>query len=83
MGSSGKRGNTEKIIQKGFLPGDLPLEEYARLQGYPEFADLCKRFEINRHFAIKLLGNGVPRAMGMYVAKHAAEFIKQDSRSEP
>jgi len=69
LASTGKRGASQYVIDKGFLAGDLPLEEYERLQGVPGLtAELVKR-GASRLFAVHLLGNGVPLAMGRYVAR--------------
>ncbi len=53
---------------KGYLPWDLPLDEYARLQGADGMIDEIKK-TANRHHIVHLLGNGVPLAMGSYVAR--------------
>ena len=55
---------------KGFLPGNLPLEEYARLQGAERILEALKTQKLlSRSLVIHGLGNGVPLAMGRYVAK--------------
>lgn len=45
----------------------LTLERAAELQGYPELVHVLK--PLGKVYAIKLLGNGVPKAMGEYIAK--------------
>lgn len=57
-----------------FLPGNTPMEELGRLQGFPELAAYYKRVAIPNRFVWRLLGNGVPRAMGSYVAQCLNEW---------
>lgn len=54
----------------------LTIQRAAELQGYPE---LVKALEpLGKRYAVHLLGNGVPKAMGRYIA----EAIKQRSEGE-
>jgi len=46
----------------------------AKLQGFPELVGKLKG--IGKPYAMGLLGNGVPKAMGLYIAK----AIKQCSK---
>jgi len=46
---------------------NISLKKAAELQGYPELIDILK--PLGRAYGVMLLGNGVPRAMGDYIAK--------------
>ncbi|MDX0262925.1 hypothetical protein GOC60_17235 [Sinorhizobium meliloti] len=78
MASTYKRGGGQYAKDKGFLPGNLPIAEYARLQGASEIGRRLIEFNASRAFAVRVLGNGVPLAMGRTVAK----AIKQSLKSE-
>lgn len=69
MASTHKRGSSQYVRDKHFLPGNLPIAEYARLQGAPEIGERLAEFRAGRAFAIQVLGNGVPLAMGRTVAQ--------------
>jgi DNA (cytosine-5)-methyltransferase 1 len=71
MASTAKRGRTGNpyLTDKGFLPGDLPLMEYARLQGAEEIGEQLEKHKAGRAFAVHCLGNGVPVSMGRFVAR--------------
>lgn len=71
MASTYKRGKStsQYVKDKGFLPGDLPIEEYARLQGADEIGRSLIEHKASRAFAVHVLGNGVPLPMGRAVAK--------------
>lgn len=45
----------------------LTLERAAELQGYPELIESLR--PLGNKYAVMLLGNGVPKAMGEYIAK--------------
>lgn len=45
----------------------LTLKQAAELQGWPELAGILK--DMSAAYAVGLLGNGVPRAMGEYIVK--------------
>ena len=45
----------------------ITLKQAAYLQGWPEMAEILKGMSAS--YAVGLLGNGVPRAMGTYIAK--------------
>lgn len=78
MASTWKRGNSRYVDDKGFLRGDLSVEEYGRLQGCE-----ARAIEFHAHLRDKVrlpdgaarsltvhgLGNGVPLPMGRVVAK--------------
>lgn len=77
MASTAKRGSGSYCDDKGFLRGDLPLEEYERLQGCPgATAELVKR-GASRSLCVHLLGNGVPLAMGRYIAGESVRWWHQ------
>jgi DNA (cytosine-5)-methyltransferase 1 len=69
MASTAKRGGGQYVADKGFLPGDLPLEEYERLQGCPGITAGLVDAKCGRYFAVHVLGNGVPLSMGRYIAR--------------
>lgn len=77
MATTYKRGAALHPINvaKSRLGGDLPLEEYARLQGAEDVLAGMLELPINRNAAIYVLGEGVPRAMGSYVAAFARDYI--------
>jgi len=80
MATTWKRGKSDSqyVKDKGFLPGDLPIEEYARLQGAEEIGASLIRHKASRAFATHVLGNGVPLAMGRYIARAVkANFLEQ------
>lgn len=70
MASTYKRGKStsQYCADKGFLPGDLPIKEYARLQGADVIGEALERHKSSRAFAVHVLGNGVPLAMGRAIA---------------
>lgn len=71
MASTYKRGRSDNpfVVAKSYLPGDLPIEEYARLQGADEIGRRLIEHKASKAFAVHCLGNGVPLAMGRYVAR--------------
>jgi DNA (cytosine-5)-methyltransferase 1 len=75
MASTHKRGNSKYVTDKGFLRGDLPVEEYARLQGAPEIGEQLNNHKASKAFAVHCLGNGVPLAIGRHVAKQTAQAL--------
>lgn len=75
MASTHKRGGGQYAKDKSFLPGNLPIAEYARLQGAPEVGARLVEFKASRAFAIHVLGNGVPLAMGREVAKAVRQSV--------
>lgn len=76
MATSHKRGRSDNpfAIAKGYLPGGLPIAEYARLQGADEIGARLIEHGASRQFAVHCLGNGVPLALGRYVARCAAAW---------
>jgi hypothetical protein len=71
MATTWKRGRSDSkyVTDKGFLPGDLPIAEYARLQGAPEVGETLIRHHASKAFAVHVLGNGVPLPMGRAIAR--------------
>ncbi len=69
MASTARRGSSQYVTDKGFLAGNLPIEEYERLQGAPGHTAAFVKAGASRLLAVHLLGNGVPLAMGRYIAK--------------
>lgn len=60
------------FADRGFLPSDLPTAEYGRLQGAVGITDRLERLSASKRFIIHCIGNGVPLAMGRYVANAVA-----------
>lgn len=75
MASTWKRGSSDFNDAKGYLKGNLPLEEYARLQGAPDVGAALIKHNVGRQFAIHCLGNGVPLSIGRHIAKQTAAAI--------
>ena len=78
MATSWKRGSSESqyVADKGFLPGDLPVSEYGRLQGASAVADSLMAHRCSKAFAVHVLGNGVPMAMGGFVARNVRDWLE-------
>lgn len=70
MATSWKRGpRTSQYVQdKGFLPGDLPVSEYGRLQGASDVVAVLEAHRSSKAFTVHVLGNGVPLPMGRTIA---------------
>lgn len=79
MASTFKRGGGQYAKDKGFLPGNLPIAEYARLQGVPQIGERLVEFKSSRAFAIHVLGNGVPLSMGRAVARSVRQCLQQEA----
>lgn len=83
LASQGRRGNRgNRIHQPAKL---LKIPEGARLQGFPELADNfmengSTRRYMTHEFGIHLLGNGVPRAMGEWVADQVAKWLEKERK---
>lgn len=77
MASTAKRGRSDNpfLAAKGYLAGDLPIAEYARLQGVPNIGAALEASGAGRQFAVKVLGNGVPYALGSHVANAARVWL--------
>lgn len=71
MATTWKRGrsSSQYVADKGFLPGDLPIEEYERLQGAPGITQGLRDARASRALMVHLLGNGVPLSMGRFIAR--------------
>ena len=52
---------------------NISLKKAAELQGYPELIDILK--PLGRAYGVMLLGNGVPKAMGDYMAKSIKQQV--------
>lgn len=79
MATTWKRGKSasQYVLDKGFLPGDLPIAEYGRLQGAEDIAQQLIDHHASKAFSVHCLGNGVPLAMGRYVASAARTYVDQ------
>lgn len=57
----------DSVNKKMRMQSKLTIQKAAELQGYPE---LTKTLEpLGKRYAVSLLGNGVPKAMGKYIAE--------------
>lgn len=77
-----KRGRDKRADDKampyGYLTcSGLTVEKMAELQGWPELAEPLRELGANRQTASILLGNGVPRALGQYVAHEIRVWLCQ------
>lgn len=57
----------DSVTKKMRMHSNLSIVQAAELQGYPELVKILE--PLGKRYAISLLGNGVPRAMGSYIAK--------------
>lgn len=69
LASTAKKGRSRYASDKRFLGGALPLDQYERLQGAPGVMRSMVKAGASKQFAVRLLGNGVPLAMGRTVAR--------------
>lgn len=79
LASTAKKGKSQYAADKRFLQGNLPMEEYERLQGVPGHTAALMAAGSSKYFAVHVLGNGVPLAMGRYIAR---EIARQQSLEE-
>lgn len=77
MSTTYKRGRStsQYCKDKGFLPGDLPLSHYGKLQGCEDIVAGLEKYGFSRRNIIQLIGNGVPYAMGRYVAEATKRLV--------
>lgn len=75
LASTAKKGKFQYAADKRFLPGNLPIAEYERLQGVPGYTDALMKAGSSKYFAVHCLGNGVPLAMGKYVASAVCQHL--------
>ena len=75
LASTAKKGKSQYAADKRFLPGNLPIEEYERLQGVPGITKGIMDADSSKYFAVHCLGNGVPLAMGKYVARAVRDSL--------
>jgi hypothetical protein len=68
------------VKDKGFLPGDLSIEQYADLQGVPEIGQRLIEHKASKAFSVHVLGNGVPLPMGRAIARAVKEATKEITR---
>lgn len=76
LASTAKKGNSQYAADKRFLKGNLPVEEYERLQGWPGVTKGMMDAGSSKYFAVHCLGNGVPRSLGLTVANAAKAFAE-------
>lgn len=60
-----------------FLPGTSDIDEVGLVQGFPELGEYYMKLGLSKKFAWRLLGNGVPLAMGKHVAKAQRNYSKR------
>jgi DNA (cytosine-5)-methyltransferase 1 len=75
MATTWKRGNSKYVTDKGFLRGDLPAAEYARLQCAPDVAERLSKLHAGKPFIVHVLGNGVPLPMGRAIARAVRQAV--------
>ena len=78
MATTWKRGSSQYVRDKGFLPGNLSVEEYGRLQGATAVARRLMEHRSSKAFAVTVLGNGVPLSMGKEVARAVKRAIQKE-----
>ena len=78
MASTWRRGPSDSpnVKAKGWLPGNMSVEEYGRLQGAPAVAQRLVAHRSSKAFAIHVLGNGVPLPMGRAVARETKRGLE-------
>lgn len=69
LASTAKKGHSQYTADKRFLPGNLPISEYERLQGAEGMTAGMMAAGSSKYFAVHTLGNGVPIPMGRYIAR--------------
>ena len=73
MASDGRRGRKGGLTSAGH--SGISTADAAALQGFPELAALWpQRGWVPRRLAVHYLGNGVPRSMGLWVARAVARW---------
>lgn len=77
LASTAKKGNSQYAADKRFLPGNLPLEEYERLQGAEGATAGLMAAQSSKYFAVHVLGNGVPLPMGRYIAQQVRAAMRR------
>ena len=81
--SDGRRGVKGGWHAQGFA--GIGIRAAAEVQGYPEIGEVlheCRNKGINKHLGVRYLGNGVPRAMGEWVADQVVRWLeKQGGKS--
>lgn len=68
-----------KTIKNGYRRGMheyITTKKAAELQGFPELLPMLE--DLPRRYAVPLLGNGVPKAMGLYIAR-ATKYLMEKS----
>lgn len=73
LASSWKNHNGTRVF-RGI--SHLSVEQAASLMGFPELTDTLK--PLGAHYAIQLLGNGVPKVMGTFIASAIKHFLQEE-----
>lgn len=71
----GSRGESTYANERGFLDANLPTAEYGRLQGAEGITARLEQLSASKRFIVNVLGNGVPLAMGRYVANATMQYV--------
>lgn len=74
LASTGKRGNSARAMGKGLHGSQGTVDFFADLQGARHLIGELKKRHASKEFIVHLLGNGVPLAMGLYVAGQALQL---------
>jgi hypothetical protein len=80
LASTAKKGKSQYAADKRFLQGNLSIEEYERLQGVPGMTAGLMAAGSSKYFAVHCLGNGVPLAMGRYIASAVRRAMYADEK---
>lgn len=81
LASTAKKGKSQYAADKRFLAGNLPLEEYERLQGAGGMTAGLMKAGSSKYFAVHLLGNGVPLSMGRYIASAVRQAMYESQEA--
>ena len=79
--SDGKRGKKGGWHERGYA--GIGIRAAAKVQGFPEIGELLHKGRekgINKQLGVRYLGNGVPRAMGEWVADQVVRWLKSKGK---
>lgn len=74
LASTGRRGNSPTAIGRGWHGSQGSVDFFAQLQGAEHLIKELKKRRASKEFIVHLLGNGVPLAMGRYIAAQALQL---------
>lgn len=76
LASDGRRGKKGGWDRQGH-PG-IKIDEAGALHGFPELGKELQGSEyITNKLGVHLIGNGVPKALGLWVANHVAKWLQR------